>query len=143
MAETIQFICHINNRTSVPLKLKSFDQEWGKCTDGPNQCPVEIAVKEQKLAFRCSGRRGSSSGTEGTAVYQLGDDPEVWIKIYWDVTWCAGCDNHLKTGASDEDIAVEANGFSGSGSVEDVTIKVIDGRGQHATTAAGDRKVRA
>lgn len=130
MAETIQFICAVNNRTGHELKLQSQHLDWGKFEDSPNFPPVDsIAAHKEVKALRSSGRRGSSSGTEGTVVYQFGDNADQWVKIYWDVTWCSGCDNKVHTSTFDEDVSAEVDGFTGSGSVEDVTIKIIDGRG--------------
>ncbi|MFF0149409.1 aegerolysin [Amycolatopsis sulphurea] len=128
-SETIQFICTIDNRANVALTLQSKELKWGKFYDDPNFSPVEtIPSKKEIPAFRTSGKAGSSSGTEGTVVYQFGDDAKTVVTIYWDVTWCAGCDNHLKAEASDDDIAVQVTGWKGSGSVEAVVIKVVDGR---------------
>ena len=143
MAETIQFICNINNRTHETLKALPIDLRWGKCYDSPNVCPVDVPSKEVVTpAFRCSGKRGSASGTEGTATYQMGDDEKAWIKIYFDVTWCWGCSNKMHVEAFDEDIALEVEGFKGDGSVESVTIKVVDGRGQRQAVGAVAEQAR-
>jgi hypothetical protein len=129
VAEAEQFICTINNRTHHPLKVKSVKLIWGKFDDSPNFPPVEIPARHEQKAFRTSGRANTSSGTEGTVEYQIGDNPDDWIKIYWDVPWLSGAPNHVRTQSFNEDVSVELDGFSGHGTVEDVTIKVVDGRG--------------
>jgi len=127
-SENIQMICGINNRTDHELKVKSKSLEWGKFEDSPNFPPVNIPAKTNKGAFRSSGRQGTASGTEGTVVYQLGDDENATITIYWNVPWAPGASNKVTADTSDEDISASVEGFTGSGSVESVTIKVVDGR---------------
>ena len=128
MADSLQMICHINNRTHQPLKFQSEHLVWGKWTETPNQYPVDVPARESILAFRSSGRSNTSSGAEGYVVYQLGDEPEATVTIYWDVPWLAGSSNKVTTKTSHQDIAASIEGFAGSGRVEDVIVKVVDGR---------------
>lgn len=130
MSENIQMICKINNRAKETLRLKSADLNWGKFDDSPNQYPVKAieAKRTADPAFRSSGRQGSASGTEGTVIYQLGDNADAWIKIYWDVPWAPGASNSVNTETFDPDVAASVDGFAGHGAVESVTINIIDGR---------------
>ncbi len=128
MADSLQMICHINNRTNQTLKFQSEHLVWGKWADPPNQYPVDVPPKESVLAFRSSGRSNSASGTEGYVVYQVGDESETTVTIYWDVPWAAGSSNKVTTKTSHQDIAASIEGFAGSGRVEDVIVKVVDGR---------------
>jgi hypothetical protein len=127
-SENIQMICGINNRTDQELKVQSASLRWGKFEDSPNFPPVNIPAKTNKGAFRSSGRQGSAAGTEGTVVYQIGDDENATITIYWDVPWAPGASNKVTASTSDEDISASVEGFVGSGAVESVTVKVVDGR---------------
>jgi hypothetical protein len=128
MSEMIQMICGINNRTDSVLTVKSEHLEWGKWEDVGNFPPVAIPAKTNKAAFRSSGRQGSASGTQGNVVYQLGDDPNAIITITWDVTWASGAKNTVSASTFNEDVSASVEGFVGSGPVESVTIKVVDGR---------------
>lgn len=128
MSENIQFICTINNRTSETLKVQSTELKWGKFDDSPNFWPIDIPARSEKGAFRSSGRQSSSSGTEGTVTYQLGDKKDEWIKIYWDVPWLSGARNTLKVETFDEDVLAAVHGFTGGGAVESVVITVADAR---------------
>lgn len=131
LAETIQMICTISNRTKYRLNLLGYHLDWGKFDDPPNQYPVgEIPSKQSVYpAFRSSGKQGSSSGTEGWVMYGLEGKQSEWIKIEWDVTWAAGASNSVNITTFDPDVAVQMSGFSGHGSVESVTLTVVDGRG--------------
>lgn len=128
MSDNIQMICHINNHARQELKVLDYHLDWGKFYDAPNQYPTDIPAKHEELGFRSSGRQGSSSGTEGWVRYTIGGDENAIIKISWDVPWLSGAHNMVKAGTTNEDIAAEIEGFSGTGSVEDVTVKVVDGR---------------
>ncbi|MER8105998.1 aegerolysin family protein [Kitasatospora sp. NPDC094016] len=124
MAETLVFACTIENLTATPLKVKSVNLEWGKWEDRGNHKPVEIPAGKRLQAFRTSGRQSSSSGTEGTVVYQFGDDSDATVEIYWDVPWAPGANNTLKVNTSSKYIVVQTDGFVGSGSTETVTMNV-------------------
>jgi len=129
MSEMIQMICGINNRTDQTLKVQSKHLQWGKWEDVGNFPPVDIPPKTNKGAFRSSGRQGSASGTQGYVVYQLGDDPNAIITITWDVPWAPGAKNTVTATTFNEDVSASVEGFVGSGPVESVTVRVVDGRG--------------
>ncbi|MFD5272140.1 aegerolysin family protein [Streptomyces sp. NPDC058335] len=59
----------------------------------------------------------------------MGDNADEWIKIYWDVPWISGAPNRVKTETFNEDVSAEVEGLAGHGTVGDVTIKIVDGRG--------------
>jgi hypothetical protein len=124
MSENIQMICSINNRTNQELKPQSKHLSWGKFTSEPTAIPAKKTLE----AFRSSGRQGSASGTEGTVVYQMGEDPKALITIFWDVPWKNGGNNVIKTGTFNEDVSASISGYDGRGAVEAVTITVVDGR---------------
>jgi hypothetical protein len=128
MADSLQFHCTINNRCDVPLKLKGSSHSWGRWYPTESDQPKEVPAKQATKAFSSSGRTSSASGTEGYVIYQLGDDANAWIKIYWDVPWAPGSDNKVNLEESHEDIVVAMEGFVGSGSTESIILKVIDGR---------------
>jgi hypothetical protein len=129
MSEMIQMICSVNNRTDQELKVKSSHLNWGKWDDVGNFPPVNIPAKTNKGAFRSSGRQGSASGTQGNVVYQIGDDAEAIITITWDVPWAPGAKNTVTATTFNEDVVASVEGFVGSGPVESVTVRVVDGRG--------------
>ncbi|GAA1459255.1 aegerolysin family protein [Nocardiopsis exhalans] len=128
MADSLQMICHINNRTKQTLKVQSESLDHGKWYDPPNHYPVDVPSKETVLAFRSSGKSDTATGTQGQVVYQIGDDAEATVTISWDVPWLAGSSNTVTTKTSHQDIAASVDGFAGHGRVEDVTVKVVDGR---------------
>lgn len=124
MSENYQCHITINNRTDLNLRVNQEKLAWGHYT----QEPVEIPKKSEARAFVAVGAYGSPSGTEGTVIYQVGDDANVTIKIYFDVPWAPLSHNTIKVESSNPDVAVQLIGFNGSGSVESCTIKVVDGR---------------
>ena len=128
MSENIQMICVINNRLNEELKVQSENLQWGKWYDPPNFKPVNIPQKFVKEAFHSHGRESSASGTQGTVVYQIGDNATETISISWDVTWAAGGSNKVSAATFNEDVAASITGFTGSGAVESVTITILDGR---------------
>jgi hypothetical protein len=128
VSENIQMICTINNRTDQELKVKSKFLNWGKWTDGPNFPPVAIPARTARPAFRSSGKEGLAEGTEGNVVYQLGDNEDEIITIYWDVPWAPGARNRVWATTFTEDVSASVEGFNGGGAVESVVVKVLDGR---------------
>ena len=130
MSANIQMICAIDNRTKSYLKRQEVHLNWGRFDDAPNKYPQEV-INPRELAspaFCSSGRLGSSSGTEGTVVYRLGDNTEEWVRIYWDVSWVPGVPNQVKTDTFNPDVAAVVDGFDPRGPVENVTIRILDGR---------------
>jgi len=128
MADSLQFHCTINNRCDVPLKVKDTHHDWGRWYPTESETPKQVPANQTVKAFASSGRTSSASGTEGYATYQLGDDSSAWIKIYWDVPWAPGASNTVNIETSDDDIVAAITGLVGSGSTENVLIKVVDGR---------------
>ncbi|MER5543471.1 aegerolysin family protein [Streptomyces sp. NPDC001118] len=124
MAETLIFVCTIENLTAAPLKVKSKELYWGKWVDRGNHEPIEIPAGERRQAFRTSGRQSSASGTEGKVVYQIGDEQTATVEIYWDVPWVSGSSNTVRVTPSNKYILAPMEGFVGSGSTESVTITV-------------------
>jgi len=119
--------CHItiNNRTPKHLRLLKTDIPWGEFRDGPAN---DISPMSEGVAFVATGVVGPA-GTEGTVVYQIGDDANATVSIYFDIPTRPLSSNTVKVDTSDENIAGQLTGFSGSGSTESCTVKVIDGRG--------------
>lgn len=128
MSESIQMRCSINNRTNQVLKVDSDRLKWGKFYDSPNFAPVDIPAMSNQKAFRSSGKLGTASGTEGTVVYRMGDDPYAIITIYWDVPWKKNQNNVIRVTSFHQDVSVSVVGYTGQGPVESVTITVVDGR---------------
>jgi hypothetical protein len=120
--------CHItiNNRSSEHLRLQSKDLQAGDFEQGPL---ADIKPHDEAKAFIASGTTGVK-GTEGTVVYQLGDDANTTISIYWDVPqWSMS--NRLDVKSSDPDVATKVDGFAGKGSTEACNIRVLDAREAH------------
>ncbi|ALF55416.1 hypothetical protein ACX27_25480 [Nostoc piscinale CENA21] len=126
MASSLQFHCIINNRCDVPLKVKETYHRSGRWYPEEVSQPKDVPAKQVIKAFASSGRIASSSGTEGYVIYQLGNEPNAWIKIYWDVPWLTNSNNKFKIETSHENIIVQTDGFIGTGSVENILLKVID-----------------
>ena len=118
--------CHItiNNRTTERLRLVRTDLPWGRFRDGP---VPEIGPKEERKAFVATGSIGPA-GTEGTVVYQLGDDTDVTVSVYFDIPTRPFSRNTVTADASDEDVSAKVDGLNGGGATESCTIRVIDGR---------------
>ncbi|WP_411141612.1 aegerolysin family protein [Streptomyces sp. x-80] len=119
MSENLVFGCQLKNLTGGLLKLKYEHLDWGKWTDLGNHAPVDLEKKFDGEAFRSSGRQSTATGTTGTVIYQLGDNPDQWVKIYWSIPWVTGSTNTLELSTYDHDrLVVQHNGFAGQGSVE-------------------------
>ena len=84
----VDFKCHItiNNQTTSRLRLLKTDIAWGKFEQGPIN---EVLPKKTVLAFVAKDSLGPA-GAEGTVWYQVGDDANNTVKIYWDVPESAG-----------------------------------------------------
>jgi hypothetical protein len=110
----------IDNRTTRHLKLQKKDIPWGKFQDGPE---IDLMPQTSKSAFVASGNPGAA-GTEGTVLYQLGDDANKTMSIYFDVPTRPFSDNRVKVDTSDPNLFAALSGFKGSGNVEVCTIRV-------------------
>lgn len=118
--------CHImiDNRSSEHLRLLKQDIPWGTFHVGPEK---DVRPHTSTKAFVASGITGPA-GTEGTVVYQVGDDANVTISIYFEIPTRPMSSNTVRVDSSNPDIAAQMSGFNGSGSTEVCEIKVIDGR---------------
>jgi phospholipase C len=117
------FQCHItiNNQTTSNLKLLKTDIPWGEFTVGPVK---DLLPKKTALAFVAKGRSWREGGTEGTVWYQVGDDPNNTVKIYFDVPIASSPNRVVVTASSG--VATQLGGFKGSGQVENCTIELAD-----------------
>ncbi|MFJ9826995.1 aegerolysin family protein [Streptomyces sp. NPDC101160] len=127
MSEQMFIACTINNRTKVTLKVVKYELYWGKWEDVGNFPPIDIPAGKELPAFHSSGRKGSSGGTEGYVIYQLGDDSQATFKVYWDVPF-GSKHNTVKVEPSDADISVNVKGYVGEGAGEAITLTVHDDR---------------
>ena len=118
--------CHlsINNRAHDHLRLLKSDLDWGVFRDGP---VTDIPPLTEVKAFVATGATGPA-GTEGTVVYQIGDDANTTVSVYFDVPTRPLSHNTVRADSSNPDVAAQVTGFDGSGSTESCTVKVIDGR---------------
>jgi len=122
------YSCHmqINNRTAEHLRLLKSELPWGVFTNGPvsDVAPHQDAV----TAFIATGSTGPA-GTEGTVVYQIGDDANVTVSVYFNISSNPFVSsNTVKVTTSDPDVAAQLSGFDGSVAAEVCSIKLIDGR---------------
>jgi hypothetical protein len=117
--------CHITieNQTSFHLKYVKSDLPWGKFVEGP---VADILPDRVMVAFVASGSVGPA-GTEGTVWYQLGDDANKTISIYFDIPTTPFSSNTVKVDASQPKIAAMLQGFKGSGSDEACIVRVVGG----------------
>jgi hypothetical protein len=115
--------CHItiDNRTDSHLRLLKTDLPWGVFKTGPEK---DLVPKKSTLAFVATGSPNVPAGAEGTVWYQVGDDANNTIKIYWDVPTTPFSKNRVTVENSKEEIMTQLTGFSGSGSVESCTVRV-------------------
>ena len=122
LGESDQMICMINNLTTVQLNMKIIQLQWGKWTFGPVPIPPNQSIQ----AFSSSGRQSSPSGTEGSVTYMLGENGDDWITITFNVPWSG--DNSVTAKTFSPYFSATILGFTLHGSVESVTITVLDGR---------------
>ena len=111
----------IDNRTPQHLKLQKQDIPCGRFQEGPEK---DLMPRTSKSAFVASGNPGLL-GTEGTVWYQLGDDANKTMSIYFDVPTRPFSDNKVNVDTSDPNLAAVLSGFKGSGNVEVCTIRVV------------------
>ncbi|MBD2494884.1 MAC/perforin domain-containing protein [Nostoc sp. FACHB-280] len=115
ITKSLQLYCTINNRCDLPLKVKEYHYAEQCCQNHESSPPKDVAAKQviQVLAM---------SGTEGYVIYQLGNDPNAWIKIFWDRI------SGFQIETFHKNIVVQCDGFIGSALVENVLLKVSDFR---------------
>ena len=111
----------IENGTGHHLQLLKHDLPWGKFRQGPTK---DIMPGISQVAFVASMDRGPG-GTEGTVWYQLGDDANKSITIYFDVPTNPLKDNTVNTDTSNPGLGAVRTGFNGKGNVEVCTLRVF------------------
>jgi len=126
MSENCQCHVTINNRCSVPLKVQSAKTDWGKWF-GVGE-PKEIAAKKTVQAFGAAGRQSSAAGCDGTVIYQLGDNPNDWVKIYYSVPLGTGKKCEFRVEESHDDIVAGVEGFNPDAWILNIMLKVVDAR---------------
>ena len=115
--------CHItiDNRTTSHLRLLKTDLAWGVFRDGPEK---DLMPRKSARAFVATGAPFREGGAEGTVWYQVGDDANNTVRIYYDVPLRPFAKNTVTVEASKDEITVQLTGLSGTGPVESCTIKV-------------------
>jgi hypothetical protein len=112
----------IDNGTGHHLKLLGHDLPWGKFQRGPEK---NIMPRTSQVAFVASQNIGPA-GTEGTVWYQLGDDANKTISIYFDVPTRPFSDNKVQVDTSgDPNLSAALSGFNGKQSDERCTVRVV------------------
>ena len=111
----------IDNGTGHHLKLLKHDLPWGKFQQGPAK---DIMPGTSQVAFVAS-QNIAPAGPEGTVWYQLGDDANKTISIYFDVPTRPFSDNRVQVDTSgDPNLSAVLSGFNGRGSDERCTVRV-------------------
>lgn len=123
MAEMYNCNITIDNETSLHLKFLKADLPWGIWV----QEPVKDIMPEAPpvIAFKACGRPGLPGGCEGTVYYQLGDDANKTVKIYFDVTATPFTNNTVTAEGSTRKIGATLSGFKGSGTTESCIVSVV------------------
>jgi len=112
----------IDNGTGHHLKLLGHDLPWGEFRQGPAK---DIMPGTSQVAFVAHDRMGPV-GTEGTVWYQLGDDANKTISIYFDVPTRPFSDNTVQVDTSgDPNLSTVLSGFNGKSHDERCTIRVV------------------
>ncbi|MEN7463175.1 aegerolysin family protein [Pantoea dispersa] len=68
MAENINITCNIKNETGNQLSVTDSNLSWGKWQSSPGQISADTVG-----SYKASGRKDSSSGTEGYVTYTAFD----------------------------------------------------------------------
>jgi len=110
----------IDNKTSYHLRLLKQEIPWDSFQQGPEQ---DLMPGTSKTAFEACGNPGPA-GTEGTVVYQLGDDANKTITIYFDVPTNPFKDNVVAVDTSNPNLLAVRSGFNGKGNTEICTVRV-------------------
>ena len=116
-----RFQCHltINNRldTDLVVQPSSTQLPYGQW----DKEPTDVPMKSTGIAFVATGQTGRA-GCEGTVVYQVRNDPNQTITVYFNVPEYSTT-NTVKatpTGA----LTARLDGFSGKGATESCVITV-------------------
>jgi hypothetical protein len=123
--------CHvaISNRAATHVLYDTSNLDWGVFQNDVEPT-ADIPPKANDItAFIATGKPNLPGGTEGTVTYRFEDDQNVVLTIAWNVPATPGTPNTFSATFSDPDVAATVSGFNGSGSVEAVTITIVDGRG--------------
>jgi hypothetical protein len=112
----------IDNGTGHHLKLLGHDLPWGEFRQEPAK---DIMPRTSQVAFVANDRIGPV-GTEGTVWYQLGDDANKTISIYFDVPTRPFSDNKVQVDTSgDPNLSAVLSGFNGKSHDERCTVRVV------------------
>jgi hypothetical protein len=79
--ENYQCQIMINNRARDHLKLLKTEIPWGQFREGP---VPDLPPMTETKAFVATGSIGPA-GTEGTVTYQIGDDANTTVSVYFDI----------------------------------------------------------
>jgi len=110
----------IDNGTGHHLQLLKYDLPWGKFRQEPTK---DIMPGTSQVAFVAQGM--GPAGPEGTVWYQLGDDANKSITIYFDIPTTPLKDNTVTVDTSDPNLAAVLSGFTGRQSDERCTVRVV------------------
>jgi hypothetical protein len=115
--------CHItiDNRTTEHIRLLKKDTPWGVFKAGP---VADIGPKLTTVAFVATGKPGLPGGAEGTVTYQVGDDANQTVAIYYDIPATPFTSNTVRVDTSSDDIVAQLTGFRGDGSTESCIVKL-------------------
>src|SRR6516162_2169480 len=97
----------IENGTGHHLQLLKHDLPWGKFRQEPTK---DIMPGTSQVAFVAQGM--GPAGPEGTVWYQLGDDANKSITIYFDIPTTPLKDNTVTVDTSHPDHAAVPSGFN-------------------------------
>jgi hypothetical protein len=95
---------------------------WGEFD---NQPLADIMPDQTKLAFIASGLNNLPGGTQGSVVYQLGDDANKTISIVFEVTATPFTRNTVTVDSSSPKLGPVLTGFKGEGNMENCMIRVF------------------
>lgn len=124
MAEGYACNITITNRSNYDLRVLKHEIPYGVFKSGPETVPK----KSTAIGFVATGTPYvPMQGTEGFVTYQFGDDANTTLTIGWDIP-ALSHPNRVVAATSNQDIAVQVNGFDGSGDAETCTLIVVDGR---------------
>jgi hypothetical protein len=112
----------IDNGTGHHLKLLGHDLPWGEFREEPAK---DLIPGTSQVAFVANDRIGPV-GTEGIVWYQLGDDADKTISIYFDVPTRPFSDNTVQVDTSgDPNLSAVLSGFNGKSRYERCTVRVV------------------
>ena len=111
----------IDNGTGHHLQLLKHDLPWGKFRQEPTK---DIMPGTSQIAFVASPNVGPG-GTEGTVWYQLGDEANKSITIYFNMPDNPVKANSVTVETSDPNLSAVLSGFNGRQPAESCTVRVV------------------